>query len=70
MTVGMAVDIPKTEEGRRTLRKLILLLDEAAVYATDAGLFIEGKRGAGFLADLSEYLMGVWRGTNGATSDQ
>lgn len=56
MTIGMAVTIPATREEWNTLRRIVLLLDEAAFHATGAGLTIEGHEGAEFLSSLSSQL--------------
>lgn len=61
MRIGMAVNIPRTEEEKQNLRKLILLLDEAALHAVKAELWIAGHPGAEFLGGLTEQLMNTWR---------
>lgn len=52
----MAVNIPRTEEARENLRKLISLVDEAAVCAEKAELYISGHPGSEFFKGLSVQL--------------
>lgn len=61
MVVGMAVNVPKTEEQRASFRKLVLLLDEAALHAIKAGLYVEGRPFADTLGAITDQLMGTWR---------
>lgn len=68
MRVGMTVNVPKTNADRVNLRKLVLLLDEAAVHAALAGLYIQAVPGAEFIGAITESLMETWRATNGDLS--
>jgi hypothetical protein len=68
MRVGMAVNVPKTEEELQNLRKLILLLDEAALHAAKAGLYIAGDPGSDFLGAVTDQLMETWRRNIGSGS--
>jgi len=61
MQIGMAVNIPKTEEERQNLCKLIMLLDEAALHAVKAGLYVQGYLGSEFFGAIANQLMGTWR---------
>lgn len=61
MRIGMAVNVPKTDEERQNLRKLVLLLDEAAFHASKAGLYIQGNAGSDFLGAITGQLMETWR---------
>jgi len=61
MRVGMTVNVPKTEEERQNLRKLILLLDEAALHAAKAGLYVLGYQGGEFLGKITNQLTETWK---------
>lgn len=61
MRIGMAVTVPKTDQEKLNLRKLILLLDEAAIHANNAGLYVQGMTGSEFLGALTDQLMETWR---------
>lgn len=56
MRIGMAVNVPRTEEARENIRKLISLVDEAAVCAEKAELYVIGHPGSEFFKGLSEQL--------------
>ena len=61
MQIGMAVNVPQTEEERQKLGRLITALDTAAFHATGMGLTIQGQSGPEFLMALSQQLMNTWR---------
>lgn len=61
MRIGMAVNIPRTEEERENFRKLMTVVEEAATYASKAELWISGHPGSEFLNGLYAQLMNTWR---------
>lgn len=61
MRVGMAVNVPKTEEEKENFRKLVMLLDEAALRANKVGLYIQANPGADFLNAITNQLVETWR---------
>ena len=61
MRIGMAVNVPRTEEERENFRKLTTSIEEAAAYAAKAELWISGHPGADFLNGLYAQLMNAWR---------
>ena len=61
MAIGMAVDIPKTREQKAALRKVVLLLDEAAFHSVGTGLYLQGQIASDFLGDITDQLVRVLR---------
>lgn len=59
--IGIAVDVPKTEEQFQKLRKVILLLDEAAFHACGTGLYLGGHNGSDFIGYITNHLTRVAR---------
>lgn len=64
MKIGMAITVPKTAEEFQRLRKIVLLLDEAALIAVGAGLTIQGADAPEFLGALTEQIMQTLRRNN------
>lgn len=61
MRVGMAVNVPRTEEERENFLRLTALMEEASARAGKAGLWVGGQEASKVFDGIHAQLMNTWR---------